>query len=260
MKKIDRKARGGHWLADSDGAIAILEAVREAVPASVPCTVKLRRSYDDTPEMAASFERILDAAFRIGYAWATVHGRTVEQKYVGPSRWDILRDIVRRHPDKVIFGSGDVWEAADIFRMVEYTGVSAAAVARGCIGNPWIFRQARRMMAGERPASPSLDEQRAVLEEHFTLALAVNGAVHAPDESSGRGPEPAPTPVHRRRELFTARSMRKFGIRFAQFHPRADDVRRRFIGVGSLAEWRGVLEEFYGSGVSECRPRETTST
>jgi tRNA-dihydrouridine synthase B len=230
VKKIDRKARGGHWLAEPDGAVAILQAVRDAAPASVACTVKLRRSYDDTPEMAANFDRILDAAFRIGYAWATVHGRTVEQKYVGPSRWDILRDIVRRNPGRPIFGSGDVWEAADIFRMLSYTGVAAVAVARGCIGNPWIFRQARAMMAGNPPAPPTMDEQRAVLQDHFELALRVNAA-HAGGA--------------RRAEVFTARTMRKFGLRFARFHPRADDIRRRMIDVSSLDAWRHVLNDFY---------------
>ena len=43
----------------------------------------------------------------------TVHGRTVEQKYVGPSRWDMLREIAQRkhpgaHAERVVFGSGAV--------------------------------------------------------------------------------------------------------------------------------------------------------
>ncbi len=226
VKKIDRKARGGHWLREPDGAIELLEKVREAVPADIPCTVKLRRSYDDTPEMAANFERILDASYRMGYAWTTVHARTVEQKYVGPSRWDILRDIVQRHPDRMIFGSGDIWSVDEIFRMIRYTGVTGVSVARGCIGNPWIFRQAREMLAGKPASSPSIAEQRRVLLDHFELALAVNQSMrHAED--------------------FTSKTMRKFGIRFAAHHPRSDEVRRRFIAVNSLADWRQVLDEWY---------------
>lgn len=232
VKKIASKARGGHWLAEPEGAIRILEAVREALPASVPTTVKLRRSFDDTPEMAAACLRILDAAYDMGYAWATVHARTVEQKYVGPSRWDALREIVRhvrrRDPDRVIFGSGDVWNAEDVYRMIGYTGANAAAVARGCIGNPWVFRQARQLLAGETPAAPSVEEQRGVLEEHFTLALAVNAGARRP-------------------EVYTGKVMRKFGIRFAEHHPRSEEVRRRFVGVCSLEDWRCVLEEFYAT-------------
>jgi tRNA-dihydrouridine synthase B len=228
VKKIDRKARGGHWLREPAGAIELLEAVREAVPAHIPCTVKLRRSYDDTAEMAANFEKIFDASYRIGYAWTTVHARTVEQKYVGPSRWDVLRDLMRRHPERIVFGSGDVWSVGEIFRMIRYTGVTGVSVARGCIGNPWIFRQAREMLAGRAPSSPTLAEQRKVLLEHFELALAVNqGMRHAED--------------------FTSKTMRKFGIRFAAHHPRGEEVRKRFIGVNSLEDWRGVLAEWYAA-------------
>ncbi|VAX42077.1 hypothetical protein MNBD_PLANCTO03-2220, partial [hydrothermal vent metagenome] len=229
VKKISRKARGGHWLAEPRGAIALLEAVREAVPSEIPCTLKIRRSFDDTPEMVENFWTIFEAAYDMGYAWATIHARTVEQKYVGPSRWDLLRDIVQRarraDPDRPIFGSGDIWTASDIFRMIDYTGVTGASVARGCIGNPWIFRQARQLLAGETPAPPTIAEQRSVLEEHFELALAVNAGM-------------------RSAESFTGRTMRKFGIRFAEHHPQSEEVRQRFIKVKSLDEWRGVLEEF----------------
>jgi len=227
VKKVKNKARGGHWLAEPDGAIAILEAVRGALPGEVPVTVKMRRGYDDTPEMAASFDRILDAAFSIGCAWVTVHGRTVSQKYVGPSRWDLLRDIVRRNPGRLIFGSGDVWHAGDVFRMIAYTGVAAVSVARGCIGNPWVFRQCRELLAGREPAPPTSAEQRSVLEQHFELALGVNAGM-------------------RNVELHTAKAMRKFGIRFAAHHPDAERVKRRMIAVSSLDDWRGVLEECYG--------------
>ncbi len=227
VKKVEKKARGGHWLAEPRGAIAILEAVRETLPANVVTSVKLRRAFDDTPEMAANCETIIAAAFDMGYTWVTIHGRTVQQKYIGPSRWDILKGIVERHPGKLIFGSGDVWEVGDIFRMIAYTGVSAVAVARGCIGNPWIFRQARDMIAGRDPAPPTIAEQRAVLDEHFRLLLAVcRDARHGEHQA--------------------ARLIRKFGIRFAEHHPAGEDVRKKMIAVSSLEDWRAVLAEFYG--------------
>lgn len=221
VKKISRKARGGHWLADPAGAISIIKAVRAAVPDTIPVTVKLRRGSDDSSEAEHNFYAIFDAAYEIGCAWATVHGRTVEQKYIGPSRWLFLRDLVHRRPDRVILGSGDVWTAADIFRLMAYTGVHAVSVARGCIGNPWIFRQAREMLAGCAPSQPSLAEQREVLEQHFLLCVAVSG------------------------ERQAGLLMRKFGIRFAQHHPCAEEVRRRFIAVQGFQDWRDVLRRWY---------------
>lgn len=226
VKKIRNKSRGGHWLAQPDGAIAIIEAVRQAVPASIPVTLKLRRSFDDTPAMAECFDRILDTAFDIGIAWATVHARSVQQKYIGPSRWDLLRDIVARYPDRLILGSGDIWTAGDIFAMIHYTGVKAVAVARGCIGNPWIFRQARDLLAGRDPTPPTLAQQRAVLEDHFALAMGVNAPM-------------------RKTEAHTARCMRKFAIRFAAFHPHTSTVRKRFIAVTTLDDWHEVLDAHY---------------
>lgn len=231
VRKVRSRARGGHWLGEPEGAIDILRRVREAVPREIPVTVKLRRGSDDSPESERNFLRIFDAAYEIGCAWATVHGRTVEQKYVGPSRWTFLRDLVRRRPDRLIFGSGDVWRAGDIFRMLEYTGVHAVSVARGCIGNPWIFRQGRLMLAGDAPAAPTLDEQRAALLSHFSLSCALGG------------------------ESLAGRHMRKFGVRFAEHHPRSDEVRRCFIAVSTLDEWRRVLDEHYNT---ESAPDERT--
>jgi tRNA-dihydrouridine synthase len=221
VKKIDRKSRGGHWLREPEGALAILKEVRRALPAHIVCTVKLRRAYDDTPEMARNFERIFNASYELGYAFATVHARTVEQKYLGPSRWTFLKDLCARHPDKPVLGSGDIWDVHDIFRMIAYTGVSAVSVARGCIGNPWIFRQARDMLAGRPPSPPTLAQQRDVLLEHFRLAVALSGEQHG------------------------SRLMRKFGIKFARHHPRGEDVKLAFARVADTHAWQTALHTHY---------------
>ena len=226
VKKISKKSRGGHWLREPEGAIEILKAVRDAVPSSIPVTVKMRRSFDDTEEMRQNFLYLFDAAYDLGCAWVVVHGRTVEQKYVGPSRWDPLKALVQRNPERIIMGSGDVWDVNQIFRMIAYTGLSGVSVARGCIGNPWIFRQARDLLEGREPRDPTIAEQRAVLEQHFELALAVNKNYRDP-------------------ELHTAKNMRKFGIKFAAHHPQAQEVKKSFIYVKSLDDWRVALGQWY---------------
>lgn len=221
VKKIRKRNRGGHFLGYPDEAIAVLAAVRAAVPREIPTTVKMRRAWDDTDEMACNFERIFAAAYEIGYAWATVHCRTVQQRYEGPGRWSFLRELVARYPDRLIFGSGDVFTVDDIFAMLEVTGVHAVSVARGCIGNPWIFRQARQLMAGVEPRPPTLAEQRDVLLDHFGLAVALHG------------------------ERPASRMMRKFGIRFSQHHPEPGRVKAAFVECRSMAHWRGVIEREY---------------
>ncbi len=223
VKKIKKSNRGGHFLAHPAEAIEILRAVRAVVPAQVPCTVKLRRAYDDTPEMSAHFEEIFAATYELGYAWTVVHCRTVEQKYLGPGKWEFLRELVARHPDRVIFGSGDIWTVDDIFRMHAYTGVQGVSVARGCIGNPWIFSQARALMRGEAAREPTLAEQRSALEAHFELAMQLHG------EAAG------------------GRRMRKFGIKFAAHHPQGDEVKRDYIECESAEDWQRVFTKWYAA-------------
>ena len=222
VKKIRKHNRGGHFLAHPEDGIKVLQAVRDAVPADIPCTVKMRRAFDDTPEMAANFDRIFDAAYDMDYAWATVHCRTVKQKYKGPGRWEALRSLVERHPDRVILGSGDIWEVDDIFAMLEYCGVHAVSVARGCIGNPWIFRQACQLMGGESPTLPTIEEQRDVLLRHHEYSVVIHGEARA------------------------GRMMRKFGIKFAAHHPTPDLVKADFIQCSSALEWRSVISRHYG--------------
>ena len=225
VKKIRKHNRGGHFLAHPDQALPLLQAVRDAVPDEVPCTVKMRRAFDDTSEMADNFDQVFDAVYEMGYAWATVHCRTVQQKYKGPGRWEFLRELVKRHPDRVILGSGDIWEVGDIFAMLDYCGVHAVSVARGCIGNPWIFRQACQLMDGESPTEPTLEEQRDVLLRHHELSTVIHG-----EKRSGR-------------------MMRKFGIKFAAHHPRPDEVKADFIQCSTVGDWRSVIERHYGESV-----------
>ncbi|MCE9618290.1 MAG: tRNA-dihydrouridine synthase family protein [Planctomycetes bacterium] len=223
VKKIQKSNRGGHFLAHPREAIEVLKAVRQAVPASVPCTVKMRRAWDDTPEMAGNFEMVFDAAYEIGYAWAVVHARTVLQKYQGFARWEVLRDLVSRRPDRIVMGSGDVWSAWDIFHMLHLCGVHAVSVARGCIGNPWIFTQARDLMAGRTPRLPSLAEQREALLQHCQFAQTIHGERNA------------------------GRRMRKFGIKFAAHHPSELEVKNDFIQCETMEQWRSVIARHYGT-------------
>lgn len=268
VKKIKKKARGGHLLSAPDEAIAILEAVVNAVGEDVPLTVKLRRAYDDTPEMTDNFHRIMQAVIDLGYSGATIHSRTVQQKYIGPGSWDELRQIVdhfglRRglgsrvwglgkdnqaqspnsnpqtpapisqslnpnpqlpDPTFTLGGSGDIWQAPDIFRMLEQTGVHWVSVARGCIGNPWFFQQARALMQGDTDAartSPTIHQQRDVLLEHFQISAELHG-----EQQAGR-------------------MMRKFGIKFSRHHPDSGAIKKQFIATKTLADWQAVLENWY---------------
>jgi nifR3 family TIM-barrel protein len=154
VKKIKNKARGGHMLQDVPRAKSIISAVRDAIPSNVETTVSLRQGFDESPESADRFYEITEAAWESGYAAIRVHGRTVDQKYQGRAAWSFLAEVKRRYPDRTILGSGDVFTAEDAVRMLHETGVDVVWIARGAIGNPWIFQHAAALLKREK-SSPA---------------------------------------------------------------------------------------------------------
>ncbi len=225
VRKVLGRCRGGYLLSQPETAIEILRRVRDAVPSRVPVTLKMRRGTDASPQSRHNFFRILDAAFDTGLAAVTVHGRTVQQRYVGPADWSFLREVRAHVGDRVLLGSGDLFTAHDIVRMLRETGVDGVTVARGCIGNPWIFREARALLSGRPlPEPPSVPEQGRVIREHFELAVRAYGESRA------------------------ARIMRKFGIKYSELHPDAGAVRDAFIRTRNVADWRAVLDRWYDPG------------
>jgi tRNA-dihydrouridine synthase len=105
--------------------------------------------------------------------------------------------------------------------MIAKTGVDGVTVARGAIGNPWIFRQVRALAAGGKPSEPSVEEQGRVLEEHYRLAEEAYGPRRA-------------CPV-----------MRGMGIKQARLHPESEAVRAAFVAVRNPGDWRAVLDRWY---------------
>jgi nifR3 family TIM-barrel protein len=158
VRKVLGRCRGGFHLSQPTVALEIVRRTRDIVPPDIPVTIKMRRGIDDTQESRDHFYEILDGAFAYGISAITVHGRTVQQRYIGPSRWSFLKEVKQYvGKDKIILGSGDLFSAQDCLRMMLQTGVDGVTVARGCIGNPWIFGQAQAIFDGKPlPPPPSV--------------------------------------------------------------------------------------------------------
>lgn len=237
VSKVLGRCRGGYLLQNPDDALAIVDAVLQAVAGDAPVTVKLRRGYDDSGDSEAAFFAILQGAFARGIAAATVHGRTVVQKYVGPSRWQFLARVKRELGGCRVLGSGDLFSAFDVVRMLRETGVDGVTVARGCIGNPFVFEQVRELLAGRPAMLPSLPRQRAALQRHFELARAHYG------------------------ELRAVPSVRMHAIKYAQYHPQPVWARDRFVSTRNGAELEGAIEQVFGGesatdALRELRPED----
>ena len=171
VPKIVKNGEGSALLKNPD---LIGKIVRAAVAATKkPVTVKIRTGWDAPTINAARVAKIAEAA---GAAAIAVHARTREQYYSGRADWGRILEVKQAVQIPVI-GNGDVFSAEDAIRMLEETGCDAVMIARGALGNPWIFRDCLALLQGkEKPAPPTTPEKLAMLLFHFDALVAENGA------------------------------------------------------------------------------------
>ena len=270
VKKIKNKARGGHMLQDLPRAIDIMKSVRDTVRPEVPTTISLRRGFDDSPQSEDRFHELIQTAWSLGYAAVRVHARTVQQKYQGRARWPFLQQIKQQYPDRTILGSGDVFTAEDVVAMLEQTKVDAVWIARGAIGNPWIFQHAATLLDRKKRYQTPFSSSPETEKNTEKLRTKKNGTEYrfnADDIETVPGTVFSPPTIGMQREALAehfgiamqihgeslaGRRMRKMGIKYSRFHPQAVEVKRDFIEVHSLRDWTRVLDQWYagdGPGV-----------
>lgn len=153
VHKIVGNGEGSALMKDPRLAADIVRAVCRAV--SIPVTVKIRAGWDadsiNAPEMAMRLE---DA----GAALIAVHGRTRAQMYAPPTSLDVIARVKQSVTVPVV-GNGDILSADDALRMYAETGCDGIMIARGALGNPWLFSEIRARLEGSSFTPPSLPER-----------------------------------------------------------------------------------------------------
>ena len=200
-------------------AIEIFNRVRESV--QCPLTVKIRTAYSNRKDLD-NFWQICDGLVEGGVDGIAIHGRAATQRFRYEADWEILTQIKKRYPNTTISGSGDIMKAQDIVDRIKQTGIDGIVVARGAIGNPWIFSEAKALLEGKTlPEPPSLAEQGQVMIDHF------NGLL----------------------ELYEARKtigyFRKFAVNYAKRHNQKGQLRRELVAVKSKDEFYQAIKKWY---------------
>ncbi len=151
MKKIVNNGDGSALMKTPELAGRLIRAAVEA--SDVPVTVKIRTGWNESFRNAVEIAKIAEDN---GAALICVHGRTREQMYQDPVDLDTIAAVKRAVYIPVV-GNGGIASAEDAARMLETTGCDGLMIARGAMGNPWLFEAIAAYLEGKPYAYPDLD-------------------------------------------------------------------------------------------------------
>lgn len=218
--KVLRRGRGAALLDDPDSVIDIVKAVRDAV--TCPVTMKLRIGADHKPECLDRFWEIVTRAVEQQVDALVIHGRTVSEKYRGKADWDIVAEVKRRFSEMTVVGSGDIFDPPATVELLRRTGLDGFVVARGAVGNPWIFRDLRCVWEGKPvPPPPDLAEQRVIMLDHLDWTL------------------------QNYTEFLGVGYFRKFAVGYAKHHPKRKQVLLTLLKAKTRVEVKAAIDTWY---------------
>lgn len=217
VPKVVKNGEGSALMKDPELACRCVRVAVES--ADRPVTVKIRKSFSDDPAGEISctdFAKMLEDS---GAAAIAVHGRSRQQFYSGKADWQAIK-AVKEAVSVPVIGSGDVMTGEDAVRMLEETGCDAVMIARGARGNPWIFSDARDVLAGKTPAGkPDPKELIEAVSLHLEMLCRAKG------------------------EYTALREMRQHTGFYTKGYKGAAELRARINTAGTIPEFLEVLGE-----------------
>lgn len=170
VKKVTNRGEGAALLKNPSELSVILKSIIRK--SRVPVTVKIRSGWDDNSINTIDIAKMAEDA---GVTAIMIHGRTRAQFYKGQVDYNIISQVKKAVQIPVV-GSGDALCPELIKKMFDETGCNAVAIARGAIGNPWIFNQTAELLkTGITAPAPSRKEIVQTMKRHFSLSAEFHG-------------------------------------------------------------------------------------
>jgi tRNA-dihydrouridine synthase B len=170
VNKITKNGGGSSLLRDPDTAMAIVQAVVNAV--NIPVTVKTRIGWSDEEINILDFARRMEDA---GAQMMTIHARTRAQGYSGTAKWDWIRRVKEVLATPVI-ANGDIFSVASAVACLEQTGADGVMCSRGTLGYPFLVGEIDHFLkTGELLPPPSSIDRLECAKEHLQNLYSYKG-------------------------------------------------------------------------------------
>lgn len=217
VPKVVKTGAGSALLREPGRIHEIVKVLKEGC--DVPVSVKIRLGWDAN---SINYLETSDAALSAGADMITMHARTKTMGYAGTADWHALAELKRfaskRNPSVPIFGSGDLFSAQAAKELLETTGIDGVMLARGAIGNPFIFEDTIALLTTGRTPSPHTIVQKVE---------AMRTQLHHMGTDIG--------------EIPACREMRKHAAAYLKGIPHASKAKRALVRAASFSEYEVVF-------------------
>ena len=229
VPKVVKKGAGAAVLKDLGFLRKILSTVKSAV--KIPVTIKIRTGWDESSRNA---HEVVKVAAEEGITWVAIHGRTRAQGYSGASDWDYIR-YVKSVSSIPVLGNGDIASGALANRRLQETLCDGVLIGRGCLKNPWIFREALAIYQGQQPPLVTTREFNLVFDRLL---------FHLHDE--GRGSE-----------RIAHLQLKKFAAWYSAGYPESSAFRKQLFSAGDFESLKVSVSEYFDR-FKDYRPKDTS--
>lgn len=166
VRKVTSKGSGASLLRCPEKLNKLLKIIVQSI--KKPVTVKIRLGWD---EKSINAKEVSLCAQESGIKALFIHGRSRSQGYSGSVDYKIIR-VVKDSLKIPVIASGDILSAQFAKRMFDETGCDGIAVARGALGNPWIFKEIKEFIEnGKLISGPSLKKIIKTMIKHINLCI-----------------------------------------------------------------------------------------
>jgi nifR3 family TIM-barrel protein len=169
VPKVVKTGAGSGLLKNPRLVFDLVKAMTENT--DIPITVKIRSGWDSS---AINYLETADAAVQGGARLICLHARTRAQGYSGKANWDHIKEL-KEKSSVPVFGSGDLFTPEDVRAMLSETNCDGVMIARGAIGNPFIFREIRDFLSTGGYEPITQEERLATALEHLDRCAALKG-------------------------------------------------------------------------------------
>lgn len=174
VPKVTKTGSGSALMKDPSLIYSLVREIRQN--SDIPVSVKFRLGWDASH---IDFLAFADAAVEGGAELLTLHTRTRTEgyaPYAHPERLKEMRDHLDKKGSKVLLiASGDLFTAHDVVRTLEGYPVDGVMIARGAIGNPFIFEDVKSLDRGMEPPALTTERRVQALLEHLDRTILLYG-------------------------------------------------------------------------------------